>query len=76
MNTKQCPHCYSTIDARATVCPNCSRSIKQASGTWQLGTLLMALGLLILIGGVFSSGLIVVIGLVLMGVGAVMRLAA
>lgn len=26
-STKECPHCFSTIDARATVCPRCQRDI-------------------------------------------------
>lgn len=27
--TKECPHCYSEIDARATVCPQCRRDIAE-----------------------------------------------
>jgi hypothetical protein len=29
--TKECRFCYSTIDARATVCPNCRRDLEPAS---------------------------------------------
>lgn len=28
--TRECPHCYSEIDARATVCPQCRRDIAPA----------------------------------------------
>jgi uncharacterized protein (UPF0333 family) len=27
INTKKCPHCYSQIDAKATVCPLCHKDI-------------------------------------------------
>jgi hypothetical protein len=27
IKTRECPHCYTNIDARATVCPQCSRDV-------------------------------------------------
>ena len=27
--TKECPHCFSEIDARATVCPVCNRDVAE-----------------------------------------------
>jgi hypothetical protein len=31
MALKECPHCFTEIDSRATVCPNCRRDIVAAT---------------------------------------------
>jgi hypothetical protein len=65
----------SKIDPRASVCPNCGKR-KRNTGTWHLGTFIMAIGLVagllgLLLGG--TSGLIV--GVLIMLLGALIRYA-
>lgn len=55
--TKKCPHCYSDIDARASVCPNCARDIEGDGEGSQghdplmiLGAIIAGIGLAVLIG--------------------------
>jgi uncharacterized protein (UPF0212 family) len=71
--TKKCPHCYTDIDARATVCPNCGKKVKTKKATYQLGTFLLALGLVVVLGGFFIDPTIIVLGLAVLGIGAVFR---
>ncbi len=74
VDTKECPHCFTKIDTRAKVCPNCAKNVKTAESSFKIGTFIMAAGLLMLIGGVFVDPIVIVLGLALMGVGAVLRL--
>lgn len=70
----KCPHCYSDIDARASVCPHCGKNVREKSGRYQVGSFLMALGLLSVLGDVFvGTGIILVGGIILFLVGWVMR---
>lgn len=44
--TKTCPHCFSTIDSRAKVCPQCRKRLDTSSIKFQMGSLSLAAGLL------------------------------
>lgn len=73
LTTQQCPECFSVIDARAKTCPNCRKKLV-TSGTWHLGSFIMALGLVIAIFGLCIEPIsAVVIGGVVLGIGYVIR---
>lgn len=74
--TRKCPECFGDIDGRATKCKHCGASVKLSSTTWKVGTMIMALGLLILIGGLLTDWLFIAFGLTLMGIGAFFRIYA
>lgn len=64
--TKECPHCYSIIDVRASVCPVCSRDIETVNRTsqkkkrggclWQWFIPMFIIGLLVVCGFIYLAG--------------------
>lgn len=82
--TEECPYCYTDIDARASFCPNCSKSIKVKTFGYGLGSILMIIGLLAVFdafiferpGDVETDLVVVVIGAIILLVGWVIRIIA
>lgn len=70
---KECPFCYSEIDARATVCPNCGKNTKEKSAGYQIGSFLMAFGLLGALAGLFIEPTLAIFAVLLFLVGWVIR---
>lgn len=66
---QECPYCREEVDSRARICPHCRKRLDTKSGRYQLGSLVGAFGLLMLIGGIAvgSGGLI--------GLGAIILIA-
>jgi hypothetical protein len=74
MTTKKCPYCLSDIDERASICPHCSKNVKVKTGLYQVGSFLMAVGLLSALGDIFiGTGIILIGGILLFLIGWVMR---
>ena len=72
---QECPHCYEEVDGRARVCPHCRKRLDTKSGRYQTGSLVGAIGLLALVGGLMAGSmgaigfgaLILIIGLGIRG---------
>lgn len=71
--TKECPFCYTDIDSRATVCPNCHKDLRVKRTAYHVGSFIMAAALFAIFGGIFIDPTIIVLGGIVLLVGWVIR---
>lgn len=66
----KCPKCYGEVDSRAQVCPHCGNQLKKG-GTWQLGSMIGAVGLFVLgvsvLLGFWATGILIGAALLILG---------
>lgn len=70
----KCPKCFGEVDSRAQVCLHCGERLRKG-GAWQIGSLIGAVGLLLLVASVLLGFWItgILIGTVLLILGLVIR---
>lgn len=71
--TIKCPHCFEQIDARATVCPHCGKNTREKTAAYQIGSFLMALGLLGAVGAFFVDPTLMLVAAFVLLLGLVIR---
>lgn len=72
-NLIKCPYCYGEVDPRASVCPHCRKNLRTGSPLWHIGSLVMALGLFAILGGLFTEPTFAIFGALAMAIGYVVR---
>lgn len=74
VDTRECPHCRMTVDARATTCPYCQKRLDTNTGRYHAGSFIGAMGLLALVGGIaMGSGGVIGLGAILLLAGLTIR---
>ena len=71
--TAKCPHCFGSIDPRATICRHCRKRIGSMA-RWRSGRLIIAFGVLVILGGLLVEPLLfIAVGAIFILIGAAVR---